>query len=397
MKEIYLDNAATTRACEEAVDAMTKVLREDYGNPSSLHGKGIQAEQYLKEARKTIAKSLKCQEKEIIFTSGGTESNNLALFGAAYAKARRGKHIISTGIEHASVYNPLIFLEKQGYEVTYLPVDRNGIVSLDALREALRSDTILVSVMLVNNEIGAIEPVTEIAKLVHSYNPEILFHVDAIQAYGKVPFTPNACGIDLLSVSGHKLQGPKGSGFLYKKDKVRLLPEILGGGQEGDMRSGTENVPAIAGLSEAVKRYFQNQNAFRDSMYACKTELLKQVMTMPFANPNAVFEEESDKLTIEERVRKTAPHILSVSFDNIRSEVLLHALEDYGICVSSGSACSSNHPAISGTLKAIGVPDKYLDSTIRFSFSPETTLEEIRTACDALRELVPKLGRFTVH
>ncbi|MBO4669100.1 MAG: cysteine desulfurase [Lachnospiraceae bacterium] len=397
MKEIYLDNAATTRACEETVAAMTKVLREDYGNPSSLHGKGIQAEQYLKEARKTIAKSLKCQEKEIIFTSGGTESNNLALFGAAYAKARRGKHIISTGIEHASVYNPLIFLEKQGYEVTYLPVDRNGIVSLDALSEALRSDTILVSVMLVNNEIGAIEPVTEIAKLVHSYNPEILFHVDAIQAYGKVPFTPNACGIDLLSVSGHKLQGPKGSGFLYKKDKVRLLPEILGGGQEGDMRSGTENVPAIAGLSEAVKRYFQNQNAFRDSMYACKTELLKQVMTMPFAHPNAVFEEESDKLTIEERVRKTAPHILSVSFDNIRSEVLLHALEDYGICVSSGSACSSNHPAISGTLKAIGVPDKYLDSTIRFSFSPETTLEEIRTACDALRELVPKLGRFTVH
>ena len=168
MKEIYLDNAATTRACEEAVAAMTKVLREDYGNPSSLHGKGIQAEQYLKEARKTIAKSLKCQEKEIIFTSGGTESNNLALFGAAYAKARRGKHIISTGIEHASVYNPLIFLEKQGYEVTYLPVDRNGIVSLDALREALRSDTILVSVMLVNNEIGAIEPVTDIAKLVCS-------------------------------------------------------------------------------------------------------------------------------------------------------------------------------------------------------------------------------------
>ena len=397
MKEIYLDNAATTRICEEAAAVMQKVLREDYGNPSSLHGKGIQAEQYLKEARKTIAKSLKCAEKEIIFTSGGTESNNLALFGGAYAKCRRGRHIISTRIEHASVYNPLIFLEKQGYEVTYLPVDGNGIVSLDALKEALRSDTILVSVMMVNNEIGAIEPVSEIAKIVHSYNPEILFHVDAIQAYGKVPFTPNACGIDLLSVSGHKLQGPKGSGFLYKRDKVRLLPEILGGGQEGDMRSGTENVPAIAGLSEAVKRYFANQNAFRDSMYACKTELLKRVTEMPFAHPNAVFSEDSDKLSLEERVRKTAPHILSVSFDNIRSEVLLHALEDYGICVSSGSACSSNHPAISGTLKAIGVPDRYLDSTIRFSFSPETTVEEIDTACDALNELVPKLGRFTVH
>lgn len=397
MKEIYLDNAATTRVCEEAAAVMQKVLREEYGNPSSLHGKGIQAEQYLKEARKTIAKSLKCVEKEIIFTSGGTESNNLALFGGAYAKCRRGKHIISTRIEHASVYNPLIFLEKQGYEVTYLPVDGNGIVSLDALKEALRSNTILVSVMMVNNEIGAIEPVSEIAKIVHSYNPEILFHVDAIQAYGKVPFTPNACGIDLLSVSGHKLQGPKGSGFLYKRDKVRLLPEILGGGQEGDMRSGTENVPAIAGLSEAVKRYFANQNAFRDSMYACKTELLKRVSEMPFAHPNAVFDEEADELSLEERVRKTAPHIVSVSFDNIRSEVLLHALEDYGICVSSGSACSSNHPAISGTLKAIGVPDRYLDSTIRFSFSPETTVEEIDTACDALKELVPKLGKFTVH
>lgn len=397
MKEIYLDNAATTRVCEEAAAVMQKVLREDYGNPSSLHGKGIQAEQYLKEARKTIAKSLKCVEKEIIFTSGGTESNNLALFGGAYAKCRRGKHIISTRIEHASVYNPLIFLEKQGYEVTYLPVDGNGIVSLDALKEALRSNTILVSVMMINNEIGAIEPVSEIAKIVHSYNPEILFHVDAIQAYGKVPFTPNACGIDLLSVSGHKLQGPKGSGFLYKRDKVRLLPEILGGGQEGDMRSGTENVPAIAGLSEAVKRYFANQNAFRDSMYACKTELLKRVSEMPFAHPNAVFDEEADELSLEERVRKTAPHIVSVSFDNIRSEVLLHALEDYGICVSSGSACSSNHPAISGTLKAIGVPDRYLDSTIRFSFSPETTVEEIDTACDALNELVPKLGKFTVH
>ena len=396
MKEIYLDNAATTRACEEAVAAMEKVLREDYGNPSSLHGKGIQAEQYLKEARKTIAKSVKCQEKEIIFTSGGTESNNLALFGGAYAKARRGKHIISTSIEHASVYNPLIFLEKQGYEVTYLSVDSNGIVSLDALKEALRSDTILVSVMMVNNEIGAVEPVAEIAKIVHAYNPEILFHVDAIQAYGKVPFTPSACGIDLLSVSGHKLQGPKGSGFLYKRDKVRLLPEILGGGQEGDMRSGTENVPAIAGLSEAVKRYFANQNAFRESMYACKTELLKQVMDMPFAHPNAVYTE-FDTLSLEERVHKTAPHILSVSFDNVRSEVLLHALEEYGICVSSGSACSSNHPAISGTLKAIGVQDKYLDSTIRFSFSPETTLDEISVACNALRELVPKLSRFTVH
>ena len=396
MKEIYLDNAATTRACEEAVKAMEKVLREDYGNPSSLHGKGIQAEQYLKEARKTIAKSLKCQEKEVIFTSGGTESNNLALNGAAFAKIRRGKHIISTCIEHASVYNPLIFLEKQGFEVTYLPVDRNGIVSLEALKDALRPDTILVSVMMVNNEIGAVEPVFEIGKLVHNYNPDILFHVDAIQAYGKIPFTPAACNIDLLSVSGHKLQGPKGSGFLYKRDKVRLIPEILGGGQESDMRSGTENVPAIAGLSEAVKRYFTNQNDFRERMYSCKKAFLTELETMDFAHPNAVYKDEVN-LSSDERLHKTAPHILSVSFDSIRSEVLLHALEDYGIYVSSGSACSSNHPAISGTLKAIGVLDKYLDSTLRFSFSPETTIEQIKETCVALRTLVPKLSKFTVH
>lgn len=396
MKEIYLDNAATTKVCEEAVAIMETVMRNDFGNPSSLHGKGIQAEQYVKNARKIIAKSLKCDEREIIFTSGGTESNNLALFGGAYARIRSGKHIISTSIEHASVYNPLIFLEEQGFEVTYLPVDRNGIVSLDALRQALRKDTTIVSVMMVNNEIGAIEPYEEIAKLVHSFNLDILFHVDAIQGYGKLPVAPGKCGIDLLSVSGHKIHGPKGSGFLYKRDKVRLIPEILGGGQQNNMRSGTENVPAIAGLGEAVRVYFQNQKNYADSMYACKEHFLELLKDMPFAHPNAVFEELSDSLSLGERVRKTAPHVLSISFDSVRSEVLLHALEDYGVYVSSGSACSSNHPAISGTLKAIGTPDRFLDSTLRFSFCPETTTEMIDEAAKALQELVPKLSRFTV-
>lgn len=396
MKEIYLDNAATTKVCEEAVAIMETVMRNDFGNPSSLHGKGIQAEQYVKNARKIIAKSLKCDEREIIFTSGGTESNNLALFGGAYARIRSGKHIISTSIEHASVYNPLIFLEEQGFEVTYLPVDRNGIVSLDALRQALRKDTTIVSVMMVNNEIGTIEPYEEIAKLVHSFNPDILFHVDAIQGYGKLPVALGKCGIDLLSVSGHKIHGPKGSGFLYKRDKVRLIPEILGGGQQNNMRSGTENVPAIAGLGEAVRVYFQNQKNYADSMYACKEHFLELLKDMPFAHPNAVFEELSDSLSLGERVRKTAPHVLSISFDSVRSEVLLHALEDYGVYVSSGSACSSNHPAISGTLKAIGTPDRFLDSTLRFSFCPETTTEMIDEAAKALQELVPKLSRFTV-
>lgn len=397
MREIYLDNAATTFTNHKSVEIMNQVMTVDYGNPSSLHNKGIVAENYIKDARKVIAKSLKCDEKEIIFTSGGTESNNLALFGGAYAKIRSGKHIISTAIEHASVYNPLIFLEEQGFEVTYLPVDQNGIVIMDALKQALRKDTTLVSVMMVNNEIGAIEPIAEIAKLVHNFNPNILFHVDAIQGYGKLPVAPSKTGIDLLSVSGHKIHGPKGSGFLYKRDKVRLLPEILGGGQQNNMRSGTENVPAIAGLGEAVNDYFTNRIQYAEQMYSCKLHFLERLSDMPFAHANAIFEEESDTVSLSERVRKTAPHILSISFDSIRSEVLLHALEDYGICVSSGSACSSNHPAISGTLRSIGIKDKYLDSTLRFSFCPETTIEEIDICCGALSELVPKLSKFTVH
>lgn len=397
MREIYLDNAATTFTNAKAVSVMNQVMTQDYGNPSSLHNKGMIAENYIKDAAKKIAKSLKCDEKEIIFTSGGTESNNLALFGGAYAKIRSGKHIISTRIEHASVYNPLIFLEEQGFEVTYLPVDQNGIVSLTALKEALRKDTVLVSVMMVNNEIGAIEPIAEIAQIVHGFNPNILFHVDAIQGYGKLPIAPGKIGVDLLSVSGHKIHGPKGSGFLYKRDKVRLIPEILGGGQQNNMRSGTENVPAIAGLGEAVFDYFANRQMYADNMYACKLAFIRRLETMPFARCNAVFAEKSDSMSLEQRVYQTAPHILSVSFDSIRSEVLLHALEDYGIYVSSGSACSSNHPAISGTLKAIGTPDRYLDSTLRFSFCPETTTEEIELCCDALCELVPKLSKFTVH
>lgn len=397
MKEIYLDNAATTRVCEEAVSIMEQVMREDFGNPSSLHRKGFVADTYVREAKKQIAKSLKCEEKEIILTSGGTEANNLALFGGAYAKKRSGNHIISTSVEHASVYNPLIFLEEQGFEVTYLSVDANGRISLEELKNSLRKDTILVSIMAVNNEIGAVEPIAEATKLVHDFNANILFHVDAIQSYGKLPIAPGKLGIDLLSVSGHKLHGPKGSGFLYKRDRVRIIPEILGGGQQNNMRSGTENVPAIAGLGEAVRVYFQNQKRYMEQMYACKEAFLRRLVDMPFAHPNAVFSELSDTHSLSERVRMTAPHVLSVSFDSIsKSEVLLHSLEEYGIYVSSGSACSSNHPAISGTLKAIGLPDCYLGSTIRFSFCPETTLSEIEETCDRLSEIVPKLQKYTV-
>lgn len=256
--EIYFDNSATTRALDEVKDLVVKLMTEDYANPSSRHRKGMEAEQYVKEAAMRIAKTLKVKEKEIIFTSGGTESNNMALIGAALAGQRAGKHIISTRIEHASVYQPLAFLETLGFEVTYLHTDRQGHISLEELEQSIRPDTILVSVMYVNNEMGAIEPVEEIASLVHQKGKNIIFHVDAIQAYGKMEIRPKKQGIDLLSVSGHKIHGPKGVGFLYIDEKVRIKPLLYGGGQQRDLRSGTENVPGIAGLGLAAEEMYRD-------------------------------------------------------------------------------------------------------------------------------------------
>ena len=384
MREIYLDNAATTRTLPAACETAAKVMLQDFGNPSSLHHKGFEAEQYIRDTRKAIAASIKCAEDEIVFTSGGTESNNMALFGAAEARKRNGKHIITTRIEHASVYQPILRLEELGYEVTFLPVDAYGHVSAEELTKALRDDTIVVSVMAVNNEIGAIEPIAELAALVHARNPKAVFHTDAIQAYGKIPMFPSRVGVDLMSVSGHKLHAPKGSGFLYVKKGLAIRPLIYGGGQEKDRRSGTENVPAIAGLGEAVRYWFADAAEYRERMYRSKELFLKGVSMVPGAVVNGV----------QNDLRETAPHIASVSFAGVRAEVLLHALAEKGIYTSSGSACSSNHPAISGTLKAIGVADNLLDSTLRFSFDENTSEEEIAETVSALAELVPVLGKF---
>lgn len=377
--EAYFDNAATTRVAPEVQDIVKKVMDLDYGNPSSRHRKGAEAGQYIKEAQDIIAGTLKAEPKEIIFTSGGTESNNMALIGAAFANRRRGNHIISTRIEHASVYNPLLFLEEQGFRITFLNVDRQGHVDPEELKQAICPETILVSVMMVNNEIGAIEPIEEIGKIIKKANPDIVFHVDAIQAYGKLKISVKRCKIDLLSVSGHKIHGPKGTGFLYVRDKVKLRPIIYGGGQQRDFRSGTENVPGIAGLGMAAKLIYTN--------HAEKIEKIRQV-----------------KDTFLTGVRKLdgvvdnsgeAPHIASVSFRGIeRSEVLLHALEAKGVYCSSGSACSSNHPAISGTLKAIGVEDELLNATLRFSFSVYSSVEEAEYAVQVLAEELPKRREF---
>lgn len=377
--EAYFDHAATTFVFPEVKDIVGKVMEEDFGNPSSLHKKGIEAERYIKEAKETIAKLLRVEPKEILFTSGGTESNNLALIGSAYANRRKGNHIITTRIEHASVYNPLMHLEEEGFRITYLPVDETGIVCLEALKEALCEETIVVSIMCVNNEIGSVQPIEEIGKLIKQYKESIVFHVDAIQAYGKLLLYPKRWKVDLLSVSGHKIHAPKGSGFLYIKDKTKIQPILFGGGQQKGMRSGTENVPAIAGLMVASKLMYENHEQKIQYMRALKERFLQDACQL-----EGVIDHSGE-----------APHIISLSVIGVRSEVLLHALEEKGVYVSSGSACSSNHPAISGTLKAIGLDKEQLDSTVRFSLSVFTKEEEVDWAIACLKELVPMLRRFT--
>ena len=380
--EAYLDNSATTPVSQGVKEIVIKTMMEDYGNPSSMHMKGVEAERYLRQAKEILAKILKVNEKEILFTSGGTESNNLALIGIANANHRAGKHIITTSVEHASVLNTVKYLEEQGFEVTWLPVDEHGHIRLEDLEAALREDTILVSMMYVNNEIGALEPVEEAAKLIHQKNPKTIFHVDAIQAFGKYRIYPKRQGIDALSVSGHKIHGPKGTGFLYVSEKVKIKPIIFGGGQQKGMRSGTDNVPGIAGLAEAAKECYENLDEKIDRLYALKERFVKQI-------------EELDDVKVNGRTgRDSAPHIVSVSFRDVRSEVLLHALEEKGIYVSAGSACSSNKPAVSHTLKSMGVEKDLLGSTIRFSFCFETTEEETDYCVRELRELLPMLRRY---
>lgn len=394
--EAYLDNAATTQAFDEVCREVEKVMMIDFGNPSSKHTKGMQAENYINEAKENIAATLKCQHKEIIFTSGGTESNNMALIGTVLANKRAGKHIITTRIEHASVHEPLVFLEEMGYEVTYLKVDKLGHVDMKELEESIRDDTVIVSVMFVNNEIGAVEDIKKISELIKSKNKNIIFHVDAIQAYGKYKIVPKKLGIDLMSVSGHKIHGPKGSGYIYIKENTKIRPIIFGGGQQKGMRSGTENVPAIAGLGLAAKMIYDNQNENIEKLYELKQMLIDGLYDIGNQNKCAdgscgVVINGIDGIDIKD----TAPHIVSASFYGIKSEVLLHALASKGVYVSSGSACSSNHPDLSGTLKAIGVSDELLDSTIRFSFSVETTKEQIEYALEVLMKQLPILKRFT--
>ncbi|WP_394522987.1 cysteine desulfurase family protein [Lacrimispora sp. JR3] len=380
--EVYFDNSATTQVLEPVKDMVLKIMTEDYGNPSSKHKKGMEAERYVKEAAETIAWTLKVEPKEIVFTSGGSESNNMALIETAMANRRAGNHIISTAIEHASVYNPLAMLEEQGFSVTYLSVDSQGHISLEELEAAIRPETILVSIMYVNNEIGAVEPIEAISKIIKKKNPAIIFHVDGIQAYGKFLIRPKRQGIDLLSVSSHKIHGPKGVGFLYIDQKVKIRPLIYGGGQQRGMRSGTENVPGIAGLAVAAKIMYTDHAKKVQALMDLKDYMIESLKEIEGVTVNSFPGELS------------APQIVSASFAGTRSEVLLHALEEKGIYVSSGSACSSNHPAVSGTLKGIGVKSELLDSTLRFSFGIFNTKAEVDYCMDKLKEILPVLRRY---
>ena len=381
--EVYFDNAATTKIYPELREVMQETLDDEYGNPSSKHLKGVGAEKYIRYAKDILAAQLKCEAKEIIFTSGGTESNNLALIGIAMANKRAGNHIITTRIEHASVYNPLLYLEELGYRITFLEVDSEGKVDIEHLRRELCEDTILVSTMAVNNEIGTVEPISEIASVIREFNEKngkkVIYHVDAIQAFGKQVLYPKRMGIDAMSISGHKIHGPKGSGALFVNSKVKIKPLIYGGGQEKGMRSGTENTAAIAGLGKATELIYNNLDENRKKMLEVKNAFIEGATHIEGVTNNS----------------GEAPHIVSLSFLGVKSEVLLHALEDRGIYVSSGSACSSNHPAISGVLKAIQLDDRLLDSTLRFSFCEYNTLEEVDYVLKTLEELLPMLRRFT--
>lgn len=382
MREIYFDNAATTRVRPEVIGLMDEVMGENYGNPSSRHILGVRAENYVKKAAEQIAATMKVKPSEIVFTSGGTEGNNMALIGTAIARKGLGRHIISTGIEHAAVYKPLEFLESIGYEISIIGTDSRGHVDPDELKSMIRPDTILVSVMWVNNEIGAIEDIAGMGKLIKEANSRTYFHTDAIQAYGKLILRPKEAGVDMLTVSSHKIHGPKGAGFIYINEKAHVEPVILGGGQQKDRRSGTENVPGIAGTGLAAELYRKEHAAIESRMLTVKDRLIDRLTALEGVTVNS------------EKGSASAPHIVSASFEGVRAEVLLHALEDKGIYVSSGSACSSNHPAISGTLKAIGVRQQLLDSTLRFSFGIYNEPDEADECAEAIAALLPTLRRF---
>ncbi len=377
---VYLDNAATTKPLLEVIETITKVMEESYGNPSSLHKKGIEAEDIIKEASDFFASQLGCTRSEIVYTSGGTESNNLAILGVAYAYKRYGTKIITTMTEHSSVGEVFSHLETQGFEICRLKVDKNGNIDIQELKNEINDNTILVSAMHVNNEVGTINDVSLIGNTIKSLNKDTIFHVDGVQSFTKVSISVKTSKIDLLSISGHKFYGPKGVGLLYKNSKVRLANIFHGGGQQNNVRSGTENVYGIAGMYVAAKICMQNKNEYTEHYKKCKQYLA-----------DGILDKISNVQINGPAVEEGAPHILSVHFEGVKAEVLLHALENNDIFVSSGSACSSKkHENI---LSALGMTNT--DNTIRFSFNKDITIEQLDYVIDTLVKQVELLRKFT--
>jgi len=373
--EVYLDNAATTKPRAEVVEAMLRSLEKEYGNPSSLHKKGVEVEKEIKRARRTLAKALGCTEQEIIFTSGGTEANNLAIRGIIDAYKRVGNHIITSTIEHKSVLGIFNLLEEQGFRVTYLEVDKKGFICTEQLKDAIKDDTVLVSLMHVNNEIGSIQPIAKVGRIIKNANNRTLFHVDGIQSFGKIKFNVKDMEVDSFSISGHKIHGPKGVGALYIKNGIRVSPLLIGGSQEMDIRSGTENVPGIYGLGEAVRLTMEEQDK--------NIEYLNELRNYAID----AFKNKIDGIyIISGDSDRFAPHIINISFPGVKSEIMLHSLEQDGIYVSSGSACSSRRKEYSHVLKALNIGGNLIDSSIRFSLSYINTKDEIDYAVEKTKE-----------
>ncbi|WP_010244072.1 cysteine desulfurase family protein [Acetivibrio cellulolyticus] len=380
IKDIYLDNSATTRPYEEVIEYVCEINRNVYGNPSSMHTKGLEAEKHIKSARELVAKSLGVENQEIYFTSGGTEANNLAILGFLGANPRKGKHIITTKIEHPSVLEVYKFLMERGYKVDFLDVDDKGIIDLQGLRDAINEETALISIIYINNEVGTVQPISDIVDIKNSKNRETAIHVDAVQAYGKIKIAPKKLGIDLMSMSSHKIHGPKGVGALYASKGLKIRPIFLGGGQESAMRSGTENVSGICGFGMAADITFKKLDENYKECLILKEHFVKRLK-----------EELAEEVLILSP-QDSSPYILNVSFANIRAEVLLHHLEMKNIFVSTGSACSSRKNTHSHVLKALGLKPDRIDGAIRFSFSAFNTIEEIDCTITALKDILPKIN-----
>ena len=380
---IYFDNAATTRAADEVAERVRYMLLENFGNPSAQSMMGVRAENELNDARKIMAKSINALPEEIYFTSGGTEDDNWAIFGTAEGYKRSGKHMITTSIEHPAVSEPMERLRQKGWEVTVLDVDKNGYIDLDALRDSIREDTVLVSIILVNNEVGTIQDVAAVGKLIKEKNPNTLFHVDAVQAFGKYPIDVRKMNIDMLSMSGHKIHGPKGVGFFYMKKGLKVRPIIYGGGQERGQRSATENTPGIAGLAKAVELAMENMDASHEKVMEVKRTLAEGILRdIPKTHINGPSIEEA------------SPYVLNVSFNGLRSEVLLHSLEESEIYVSAGSACSSKKKGGSHVLRSLGLSEERIEGAIRFSFCRYNTVDEAEACLEILKEKTAFLRKY---